>query len=73
MIKERGGNASNVREAGHWADRTLADAAEAAAKGDRTAAKAIKIVKRPRGRSEQLSQKACPGIHEEQLAFCREP
>jgi len=45
LILERGGNAGNVREAAHWADRTLAEAAEAATKGDRSAAKAIKIVK----------------------------
>jgi hypothetical protein len=45
MIRERGGTAANVREAGSWADKTLADAAEAAVKKDRAAAKAIKIVK----------------------------
>jgi hypothetical protein len=38
----------NVREAGHWADRTLADTAEAAVKGNTTAEKAIKIVKQAR-------------------------
>ncbi|HEY2910374.1 MAG TPA: DUF6334 family protein [Gemmataceae bacterium] len=45
MIRERGGSASNVRQAGPWAEKTLADTAEAAANGDRTAATAIKIVK----------------------------
>ena len=45
MVRARGGNASNVRETGPWAQRTLEETAEAEAKGDRTAAKAIKIVK----------------------------
>jgi hypothetical protein len=46
MIRERGGNASNVRESGHWAYRTLEETAEAAVKKDRLAAKALKLVKR---------------------------
>ncbi len=45
MIRERGGNASNVRKAGPWADKTLAETAEAAVNGDRSAGMAIKIVK----------------------------
>lgn len=45
MIRERGGNASNVRKAGSWASRTLEETAEAAVNGDRTAGTAIKIVK----------------------------
>ena len=45
MILERGGNAANVRQAGPWADKTLAQTAEAAVQGDRTAETAIKIVK----------------------------
>ncbi|TAN22152.1 MAG: RHS repeat-associated core domain-containing protein [Acidobacteria bacterium] len=45
VIRGRGGNASNVNETGHWADRTLGQAAEAAANGDRGAAKAVKITK----------------------------
>jgi hypothetical protein len=45
MVRERGGNASNVRETGPWADRTLEETAEAAVKGDRTAGKALKIAK----------------------------
>lgn len=45
MIRERGGSTSNVRQAGQWAERTLREAAEAAADGDRKAATAIKIVK----------------------------
>jgi hypothetical protein len=45
VIRDRGGGAANVREAGPWADRTLAETAEAAVKGDRAAGKAIKIAK----------------------------
>ena len=45
MIRERGGNASNVRKAGPWAHKTLEETAEAAVNGDRTAGTAIKIVK----------------------------
>jgi hypothetical protein len=45
MIRERGGNASNVREAGSWAYLTLEETAEAAVNGDRSAGRAIKIVK----------------------------
>ncbi len=45
VIRSRGGTASNVNEAGHWADRTLGEAAQAAADGDRGAATAVKIAK----------------------------
>lgn len=45
MIRQRGGNASNVRQAGEWAQRTLRETAEAAASGSQAAATAIKIVK----------------------------
>lgn len=45
VIRSRGGTGANVKEVGHWAEKTLAEAAKAAAKGDATAAKAIKIVK----------------------------
>jgi hypothetical protein len=45
VILERGGTASNVRAAGHWATQPLGKVAEAAAGGDAGAVKAIKIVK----------------------------
>ena len=45
IVRERGGNAGNVREAGPWAYRTLEETAEAAVAGDRTAHKALKIAK----------------------------
>lgn len=45
LIVERGGNAANVREAGHWSHNTLGEVAEAAASGDQSAVKALKIVK----------------------------
>jgi hypothetical protein len=45
LIRERGGSASNVREVGHWASRTLGEVAQAMAEGDATAFKAMKIVK----------------------------
>jgi hypothetical protein len=63
MILERGGSAGNVREAGHWADKTLADAAEAAVKRDRTAVKAIKIVKDAR-RCAGKREGVCHAIQE---------
>lgn len=53
MIRERGGNASNVRRTGPWADRTLGETAKAAAQGDQTAATAIKIVKQARRLGEE--------------------
>lgn len=45
VIISRGGTGSNVNEAGHWAQRTMAETAEAAVGGDLTAAKAIKLAK----------------------------
>ena len=45
VIRSRGGTAANVREAGPWAQKTLAETAEAAVKGDATAETAIKIAK----------------------------
>jgi len=48
LIRERGGNSSNVRKAGHWATCPLGAVAEAAASGDASAVKAIKIVKEAR-------------------------
>ena len=53
MIRERGGTASNVRQAGPWASRTLAEAAVAAVAGDAGAETAIKIVKQARRLGEQ--------------------
>jgi hypothetical protein len=53
MIRERGGRAGNVRATGHWADRTLEEAAEAAVRGDKTAETAIKIVKQARRLGEE--------------------
>jgi len=53
LILERGGNASNVRQAGRWAGGKLGEAAEAAAQGDRAAETAIKIVKQARRLGEE--------------------
>jgi len=53
MIRERGGSAANVRQAGPWAWFTLAEAAAAAVAGDATAETAIKIVKQARRLGEQ--------------------
>lgn len=53
MIRERGGSASNVRQAGPWAGRTLGEAADAAVAGDDGAETAIKIVKQARRLGEQ--------------------
>ncbi len=53
MIRERGGNASNVRQAGTWAKKSLGETAEAAARGEATAATAIKIVKQARRLGEK--------------------
>jgi hypothetical protein len=53
MIRERGGSASNVRQAGPWAEKSLAETAEAAVNGDRTAATAIKIVKQAKRLGEK--------------------
>ena len=53
LILGRGGTASNVRQAGHWADKKLGEAAEAAAQGDRSAETAIKLVKQAKRLGEQ--------------------
>jgi len=53
LIAERGGNASNVRQAGHWGNKKLGEAAEAAAQGDKSAETAIKIVKQARRLGEE--------------------
>jgi RHS repeat-associated protein len=45
VIRSRGGNASNVKETGHWAEKTLAETAQAAINGEATAVKAIKVAK----------------------------
>jgi RHS repeat-associated protein len=45
VIRSRGGNAANVRQAGPWAEKTLAETAKAASSGDGAAATAIKIAK----------------------------
>lgn len=48
VIRARGGNAANVREAGPWANLSLGETAEAGVQGDKTAIKAIKIAKAAR-------------------------
>jgi RHS repeat-associated protein len=48
VIRSRGGTGANVRRAGPWAEKTLAETAKAATNGDRAAATAIKIVKEAR-------------------------
>jgi hypothetical protein len=53
VISERGGSASNVRQTGHWSGKTLGEAAEAAAQGDKSAATAIKIVKQAKRLGEE--------------------
>lgn len=45
VARDRGASGQNIREMGHWADKPLKEVAQAAAKGDASAAKAIKIVK----------------------------
>lgn len=45
VIKERGGGGSQVQEAGHWAQETLGDCANAAAAKDASAVTALKIAK----------------------------
>jgi hypothetical protein len=50
---QRGGNAANVRQAGPWANQTLAQTAEAAVQGDSIAETAIKIVKQARRLGQQ--------------------
>ena len=53
MILQRGGNAANVRETGPWANKSLAETAEAAVQGDKAAGTAIKIVKQARRLGQQ--------------------
>lgn len=48
VIRARGGNAANVRKAGSWANKTLGETAMAAVRGNRVAARAIKIAKTAR-------------------------
>jgi RHS repeat-associated protein len=45
VIRSRGGTASNVNQAGNWADKTLGEAAQAAANGDSAAETAVKVAK----------------------------
>jgi RHS repeat-associated protein len=45
VIRSRGGGADNVRKAGPWAEKTLAETAKAAINGDGTAETAIKVAK----------------------------
>jgi RHS repeat-associated protein len=45
VIRSRGGSGANVNQVGQWADRTLGEAAEAAAKGDPNAETAVKVAK----------------------------
>jgi RHS repeat-associated protein len=53
VILSRGGNASNVNQAGHWADRTMQEAAHAAVNGDSAAETAIKIAKQAARKGQQ--------------------
>jgi hypothetical protein len=53
VIRERGGNASNVRHTGTWAAKTLLETAEAAIEGDLSAARALKIVKQAKRLGEE--------------------
>ena len=48
VIRSRGGSASNVKQAGPWAQKTLGETAKAAVKGDATAETAVKIAKQAR-------------------------
>lgn len=45
VIRSKGGTAANVRQAGPWAQKTLAETAKAATGGDKTAETAIKAAK----------------------------
>ena len=54
VIRELGGTASNVRATGHWARESLGETATAAADGDMTAVKAIKLVKDARRLGEKF-------------------
>jgi RHS repeat-associated protein len=53
VIRSRGGTASNVNQVGQWADKTLGEAAQAAANGDRTAETAVKIAKQAANKGQQ--------------------
>jgi hypothetical protein len=53
VARSQGANGSNIREMGHWADKTLKEAAEGAVRGDPGAQKALKIIKQ----AGRLSQK----------------
>jgi hypothetical protein len=48
VIRARGGKATNVREVGPWANKSLGETAQAALAGDESAEKAIKIAKQAR-------------------------
>lgn len=45
VARSRGASGSNIREMGPWANKSLREVSEAARAGDRSAAKALKIVK----------------------------
>ena len=45
VIRSRGGGAAVVGKAGHWAGKTLAETAEAAVAGDKSAETAVKVAK----------------------------
>jgi RHS repeat-associated protein len=45
VAKERGASAANLNKMGHWRDASLQSIAEAAARGDQSAERALKIVK----------------------------
>jgi len=45
VARSRGATGTVVRQMGHWADKTLGEIAQATAKGDRSAATAMKIIK----------------------------
>jgi RHS repeat-associated protein len=53
VIRQRGGTATNVQQVELWADKTLAEVAQAAVNGDSTAETAIKIAKQ----AKRLGQK----------------
>ncbi|MBX9681727.1 MAG: hypothetical protein K2X38_23460 [Gemmataceae bacterium] len=52
-IRQRGGTAKNVRQTGHWAEKTVLEAATEAVSGDPLAVTAIKIVKDARRLGEK--------------------
>ena len=53
VIRNRGGTGANVQQVGSWADKTLAEVAQAAVNGDSSAETAIKIAKQ----AKRLGQK----------------